>query len=294
VPNLLNFREYPYFCHGIYDEDSLIGTFILHPYSEKRGSGISRILRMERPLLNMDLSVKKRSEAFKEVRDYISDFMRDSCDIVEMELYERVDDEIYFPSSLAVVGTFNFPQDSRMIVDWSYEPVRTTICFEMLKDVTQQSDREESEKKSLRLFPFLRRSAAKANVQYSSFEPLLNREIVLQPFAFNLPEYCLVRKNPMSLVFWFPDLSKNSWRELIGYGEDMRRKIMKIDRGKIYLVLGLNTNMLLEDLNEIWNRNIFGNITKLQIFSTEAYRRNITKKGGRIVHSMKLYRKDVS
>ena len=298
MPNLLSFREYPYLCHGVYDDDQLIGTFILHPYSEKDGSRISRILRVERPLVNMDLSAKKRTEVFKLVRNHISDFEKDSCDLLEMELYERIDSEIFFPSSLCVVGTFNFPQDSRLLVDWSFETVRTTICFEVQKEGQPQlTNQKKSSKESFGFFPFFRRPPVKPDAQYSSYEPLTEREIVLQPFAFNLPEYCLVRRHPRSLVCWFPDLyllSRNNWRDLIGYGDEMRKRIMTIDRGKIYLSLGMDTAMLLEDLPEIWKDHIFSSINRLQIFSEETYQRDIARNNGRIVHSMKLFRKYVS
>ena len=295
MPNLLSFREYPYLCHGVYDEDHLVGTFILHPYSEKEGSRVSRILRVERPLLDVDLSVKKRTEIFKLVRDYISDFGKDSCDILEMELYERIDDEIYFPSSLCVVGTFNFPEDSRILVDWSFETARTTVCFEMQKEDSLQTTKQKTlPKQSSALFSFLRRPPTTTNATSSDYEPLREREIVLQPFAFNLPEYCLVRRHPRSLVCWFPDLyllSKGNWRDLIGYGDEMRKKIMAIDRGKIYLSLGMDMTMLLEELPEIWKNHIFENINRLQIFAEEIYRRDITRSNGKIVHSMKLFRK---
>ena len=298
MPNLLSFREYPYLCHGVYDDDHLIGTFILHPYSEKEGSRVSRILRVERPLLNMDLSVKKRTEIYKLVRNYISDFGKDSCDILEMELYERIDNEVYFPSSLCVVGTFNFPQDSHLLVDWSFETARTTICFELQKEENlQMTNRKKSSKESIGVLPFFRRRSKKPTAQYSSYEPLTEREFVLQPFAFNLPEYCLARRNPRSLVCWFPDLyllSKNNWRHLIGYGDEMRKKILTIDRGKIYLSLGMDTPMLLEDLPAIWKDHIFPSINRLQIFSEETYRRDIARNNGKIVHSMKLFRKYVN
>jgi hypothetical protein len=91
---------------------------------------MSRILRLERPLLDVDVGVKKKPEIFRLVRDYISDFGKDSYDILEMELYERIDDEIYFPSSLCVVGTFNFPEDSRMLTDWSFR----LPCFRFLEE----------------------------------------------------------------------------------------------------------------------------------------------------------------
>jgi hypothetical protein len=211
-------------------------------------------------------------------------------DSLEMELYDVIDDEIFFPSSLSTVGTFNFPQDYECLIDSSFKERRITMCFEVTQDKKPYSIKRDKRK----WFSKWR----KQGYHWSIADPkkiTIKKAIPL--FSFNLPEYCLSSMEPKpAKIQWYPDLfllSENNWRLLIGNKEEVYQQIRNINRGKIYRILGLSMNKFLSQIDKIWEVTPLSNLSKLQIFSDIRCIDLINDVGGRIVHRLKLLRKNV-
>jgi hypothetical protein len=76
------------------------------------------LLRIEPPLVDLTLGDKRRSEVFKEIKDHVLPVANvNFYDFVEMELSDRIDSEIFFPSSLSTVWSFNRPEDYGYLKD---------------------------------------------------------------------------------------------------------------------------------------------------------------------------------
>ena len=101
----------------------------------------------------------------------------------------------------------------------------------------------------------------------------------------------------MATVQWYPDLfklSKNNWALIIGSSEEVRRQVMNVDRAKIYRILGLGADNLLNDIEKVWMRGPLSHVRKLQIFSTMRCYDGMSEAGGRLVHTLRLLRQNVS
>ena len=113
----------------------MVGTFVLLPYSQITKFGKLKILRIERPLVLTNLSQKQRYECIAKIKEYVTELAISlSCDFVEIELYDKILDFIFFPSSLSTIGSFNLIQDYESLIDQSFEEIRTTICYELIND----------------------------------------------------------------------------------------------------------------------------------------------------------------
>lgn len=315
VPNLLRFHKGVNICKGVYDDGKLVGTFVLQPYCEAQGYKASMlyaipILRIERPLVDITLGERRRLEVFKEIKDHVLRVAKlNSYDFVEMELYDRINDEIFFPSSLSTVGSFNLAGDYGYLKDDSFEEIKKTVCFEIFSDrealhvdwgkhgIIGRLDRMLNRWSSVRhrLSTTHRRFYIYESKIISSHRVVvtaLNPTFSLPFNAFNLPEYVFIRQGlKPATIQCYPDLfllSKDNWRPLVGSTEEERRRSM--DRGKIYRVSGLNGKDLLASIGEIRKKGPLSGMTRLQIFSDERSQDVIHEAGGRMVHTLTLLR----
>lgn len=286
MPNLLQFREYPYICTGIYDGDRMIGTFIIHPYTCLINGEASKGLRIERPLLLPTLPTSTRRDAIETMKTHVHDYARTTtCQFVEMELYAHIDESIFFPASLATVGTFNSVEDYPLLVDHSFDLVHTTICLELTRDPHRTSKRPK-----LRWLSIM---AAKLNLN-PGFQPLTERHSVLEPYAFNLPEYCLLDFSTHSMLYWFPnlyELAAHHWHGLLGERDAVHDRIRRIHHGKIVLTLGRTVDDLLRNIDEVWAAPAFSAIDTLQLFAEDHGHQYPTKYP--IIHRLNLLRQQV-
>ena len=315
VPNLLYFHTNANIYKGVYEEDALLGTFVLQPYCDIHGPKVSKVLRIERPLAKTTLSDKKRSEVFEEMRSYAIKFAEShSYDFIEMELYDRIDDEIFFPSSLSTIGTFNLAEDFKYLRSGSFEEVKTTLCFEFLSEKgSSHGDRGkhkifESLGRLLNKWRFAEQIPRMVCKQFYIYKTVVvsSRDIVVVTphslfsfplTAFNFPRYFLIKRGAKSAVVqWYPDLfllSKNNWTPLIDSMEEVRRRVMSIDRAKIYRILGFSADNLLSNIEKIWTKGPLSHASKLQIFSDMRHYDAMSKAGGKLVHTLRLLRKNV-
>jgi hypothetical protein len=276
----------------------------MHPYSEVRGTRIRKILRVERPLPDAGLSGKKRSRVLGEIKDYAVRYASsNSCDLVEFELYERIAGDIFFPSSLSTVGTFNYPEDFGALTDTSFDIVRSTICFELTKPDGQAQPAKKTSESGWRKVFFrlpISLSDGKGDTPVM-FEPSAERLVALQPYAFNLPQYCLVGRSSTGdssvTIRWFPDLfllSKDNWKSLIDYRDEVLKRILGLDRATIYLVQGIGISNILNDMDKICSLEPFEHISRFQFFANGSYRKDVIRHGGKVVHAIKLLRSSLS
>jgi hypothetical protein len=279
-----------------------IYAFVLQPFFEMRNYSGSKILRVERPLITTRISNKNRFKVLKEINEYALDFAKShSYDFIEMELYDRIDDVLYFPSSLSTVGSFNFPQDYKHLRDDSFEEIRTIVCFEIMKKNKQQNKGIEKIIKVWKNFfkkwnieSSVSRTIKLLHLEQNTF---LFSNKSLQPYAFNFPEYFLSRKDPKQVIRWYPDLyllSENNWRLLVGRKKEVYQRVMNINRGKICRFSGISLENLLSQINEIWAIDPLSQISKLQIFTDINDYDVMRSFGGKAIHTLRLLRKDVN
>jgi hypothetical protein len=291
IPNLLRFRRNPNICRGVYDDDVLVGTFLLQSYREKRNDKLIKILRIERPLVITNLTYKKRLEIFGTMKRYVVQLAISlSYDFIEMELYKSINEDIYFPSSLSTLGTFNLPEDYDCLVDNSFKEIKKTLCFEIIKEKKQ----EYIETRQRSLFDRLR----KRFYGWCICDPKsMTVRKAIPFFAFNFPEYFLVRTEPKpAMIQWYPDLfllSKDNWRLLFDEEDEVRRRILNIQRGKIYRIVGFSMDDFLPQIETILEANPFSDISQLQLFSDARYLNIIKSFNAQMVHSLIRLRKTV-
>ena len=226
-----------------------------------------------------------------------------SYDIVEIELYERIYSDIFFPSSLSTVGAFNYPEDFDALTDTSFDIVRSTICFELTKPDGQAQPVKKTPESGWRKVFFrlpIGSSDGKGDAPVM-FEPSAERLVALQPYAFNLPQYCLVGRSSTGdssvTIRWFPDLfllSKDNWKSMIDYRDEVLKRIQGIDRGKIYLVRGMVVTDILNYMDRICSLEPFEHISRFQFFANGSYRKDVIRHGGKVVHTIKLLRSSLS
>ena len=295
IPNLLRFRRNPNICRGVYEDDSLLGTFILQPYTNIQKIRKVKILRIERPLVTPDLSNIKRVQVFDSIKKYVEALAISlSYDFIEMELYELIDDEIFFPSSLSTVGSFNFPQDQIYLTDDSFDEMKSLICYEMINGETLSPKNTKKNwfkrwKKKFDRWTYLTSKSNNDNFSYL--------KSAIPFFAFNFPEYILIKKRFKSKrIYWFPNLfllSQNNWHSFRGNTAKMRKQIMKITEGKIYRLSGLRTEEFLSEIQDFWKMYPFSTLKKIQIFVDEKDLNLFRNYNGRLVHRLRLYRKSL-
>jgi hypothetical protein len=213
-----------------------------------------------------------------------------SYDFIEMELYNSLNEDIYFPSSLSTVGTFNLPADYDCLVDNSFKEIKKTLCFEIIKE--QKQEYTESRQRSL--FNNLR----KRFYRWSICDPKsMTVRKAIPFFAFNFPEYFLVRTEPKPVMIqWYPDLfllSNDNWRLLFDEEEEVRRRILNIHRGKIYRIVGFDMDEFFPQIETILEANPLSNISNLQVFSDARYINILKNFNVQIVHSLIRLRKPI-
>ena len=103
--------------------------------------------------------------------------------------------------------------------------------------------------------------------------------------AFNFPRYFLIKRGAKTAIIqWYPDLfllSKNNWTPLIDSMEEVRKRVMSIDRAKIYRILDFSADNLLSDIEKIWTKGPLSHVTKLQIFSDIHHYEAMIEAGGK-------------
>jgi len=296
IPNLLRFRTNPTTFRGIYLNDSLVGTFVLLPYSQITKFGKVKILRIERPLILPHLRSKQRAKVITILKEYVTELAISlSCDFIEMELYDQILDTIFFPSSLSTIGSFNLPQDYESLVDSSFEEIQTTICYELLKDDSLSPIPKKKNsffkrwKKNVDRWRITNFELNSANLSYL--------QSAIPFFAFNFPEYTLINTSVKSKkIHWFPNLfslSTNNWRLLMGDKNEIHQQILNISEGKIYRISGFKMKTFLSKIYDLWKLYPFSSLTKLQIFADEQSRDVIRTYNGRSVHRLRVHRKDL-
>lgn len=296
VPNLLRFRRNPTTFRGIYVDDSLVGTFVLLPYSQITKFGKLKILRIERPLILTHLRNKQRAKVIAILKEYVTELAISlSCDFIEMELYDQILDTIFFPSSLSTIGSFNLTQDYESLVDSSFEEIKTTFCYELINDESLSSIPKKKHsffkrrKKSLDRWGIL-------NFELNS-DNLLYLQSTIPFFAFNFPEYTLINNSLKSeRIQWFPNLfslSANNWRLLMGDKDEIHKQVLNITEGKIYRISGFRMNTFLSKIQDFWKIYPFSSLNKIQIFTDEYSLDLLRRYNGRAVHRLRLHRKNL-
>lgn len=311
VPNLIHFHTNANIYKGVYEEKTLLGTFVLQPYFEIEKSGVTRVLRVERPLVLNTLGGRKRSEVFEEMNSYVTKFASSHLyDCVEMELYDRIDDDIFFPSSLSTIGTFNLLKDFESLQSDAFEEVKTTLCFEFPNDIGEYKMSKGTYEPMLTSgWSFATRKPRVVCRQFSIYRSenaSSGNVISINPYfissfpltAFNFPEYFLVKNGSKSSVIqWYPDFfqfSKNGWALLVGSLEEIRSRVMNIDKAKIYRIVGPSPSSLFNDIDNVWTRGPLSHVRRLQIFSSMHHYDDLNEAGGKLVHTLRLLRQNVS
>ena len=314
VPSLLRFEYQVVGCilKGVYEENQLIASFILTPYRELHRSRSLTILRLERPLASMRLSKRKRSEVLNAIRDYSVDWAAKGglCDYFEMELFNFIKDEVFFPSSLSTVGSFNFVDDYSILVSRSFDKVRETTCFQFLlnsPDIRKTNDGGEGWK----VANLNSKAVWKEILQLTGGNAMIypNRPIFdlrFLPYIFNLPEYCLRKdvqerwrrifvKKRTAYLQWFPDfypLIRDSWKGMTGDRKQVHELAMSIPRGKIYRILTSDSmEKLLSNIKDAFINSPFSHISKMQVLCDQRYKKMLSKANGKAVQTLALFRK---
>lgn len=274
----------------------MVGTFVLLPYSQITKFGKVKILRIERPLILTHLRSKQRKKVVTTIKEYVTNLALSlSCDYIEIELYDQIDDPIFFPSSLSTIGSFNLPQDYEMFVDSSFEEMNTTICYELHNG---ESSSPLSKKKK-RFFKRWKKKIDRWTVLKFELNNAnrLHSQYAVPFFAFNFPEYTLINTSVKSQqIHWFPNLfslSANNWRLLMGNKNEIHKKILTITEGKIYRISGFQMNTFLSNIQDFWKLYPFSTLNKIQIFADEQSRDVIHQYNGRSVHRLRVHRKDL-
>jgi hypothetical protein len=106
-------------------------SFHCFPYILKRGWKAERVLRITRPLL-IPCGEEVQKETLKSLTEEIDEIgKRAGVQVIETEVYRKIDSKIFFPSTNCAVNTWNQPEWVELFEGAGFAHSKRMYCFEL-------------------------------------------------------------------------------------------------------------------------------------------------------------------